>query len=298
MDARRDCLEVKVGTADDRNLDVLVAGARDAVPLVFHTPSPTGAVPFAPFISEVLSRGLSFVSYSRPGYGNSTPQPGRRVADAVDDVTTILASLGYDRFVAAGWAGGGHYSLACAALMPESCAAAAVIGNEAPLLEVGADWLFAISEDRLIDIRGAQGDLADYDRSLQWMREIRPLTAEEWLCVDGNFGTPSDPNVREQWCEWRAEMARRGFLRSVAGWRDDEVAAVRPWGFALSSITRPVAVWHGLDDRVVDVQHARWLVERLPTAEPHLIAGASHVAVGIDLWPCIVEDLAAKVMAV
>ena len=34
----------------------------------------------------------------------------------------------------------------------------------------------------------------------------------------------------------------------VAGWRDDDLAFARDWGFGLSDISVPVAVWQGADD--------------------------------------------------
>jgi pimeloyl-ACP methyl ester carboxylesterase len=40
------------------------------------------------------------------GYGESTPQPSRAVAEAAQDTATILDALGIDHFVTGGWSGG------------------------------------------------------------------------------------------------------------------------------------------------------------------------------------------------
>ena len=54
------------------------------------------------------------VTYARPGYGESTPQPSRAVAEAAQDTATILDALGIDHLVTAGWSGGSPHTLAWA----------------------------------------------------------------------------------------------------------------------------------------------------------------------------------------
>src|SRR5260370_41991858 len=77
---------------------------------------------------------------TRPGYGGSTARPGRSVADAADDVLAILDGLGSAEFVTAGWSGGGPHALACAALLPGRCLAAASVAGVAPYHAEGLAW--------------------------------------------------------------------------------------------------------------------------------------------------------------
>jgi pimeloyl-ACP methyl ester carboxylesterase len=63
--------------------------------------------------------GLRLIGYDRPGYGGSTPQPGRTVADCAADVRAICAELGIDRLAMWGVSGGGPHLLAWAALLPD-----------------------------------------------------------------------------------------------------------------------------------------------------------------------------------
>ena len=83
-------------------LDVLVSGPEDGLALVFHTGTPSGLVESGPVAGAAAARGLRTVLYARPGYGDSTPQPGRLVADAAADVDAILGRLRIDEFVTAG----------------------------------------------------------------------------------------------------------------------------------------------------------------------------------------------------
>ncbi len=66
---------------DGRRLDVRVSGPDDGLPLVFHHGTPGAATPIRELERAVHARGLRLVTTSRPGYGGSTRQPGRTVAD-------------------------------------------------------------------------------------------------------------------------------------------------------------------------------------------------------------------------
>src|SRR6266480_1621648 len=92
-----------VQTADGRRLEALVAGPHGGLPLVFHHGTPGGLVPMQPLVAAASARGMRTVMYSRPGYGGSTAQPGRSVADAAGDVADILGALGATTFMTTGW---------------------------------------------------------------------------------------------------------------------------------------------------------------------------------------------------
>ena len=134
---------VSVTTSDGRQLEVLLAGPEDGFPLVFHHGTPQGAVPNPLLERPAAERGLRVISYSRPGYGESTPrQDGATtatVADDADDTAAILDHLGYDEFVTLGWSGGGPRSLACAAMLPDRCRAATCGVGIAPRAEFDGD---------------------------------------------------------------------------------------------------------------------------------------------------------------
>src|SRR6476661_7868840 len=93
-----------VATADGRSLDVLDSGG-DGLALLHHSGTPGGAVPWPAAIRAAQELGLRWVTYSRPGYGSSTPAPGRTVADAAADSAAVLDALGIADFVTVGWSG-------------------------------------------------------------------------------------------------------------------------------------------------------------------------------------------------
>src|SRR5258707_9331150 len=163
-----------------RTLDVLVSGPEAGLPLVFHGGTPAGLVGLGPMAEAVSARGLRAVLYSRPGYGGSTPQPGRLVADAAADVAAILDRLGTDEFITAGWSGGGPHALACAALLPVRCLAAASIAGIAPADSPGLDWLAGMGPENIEEFEAALAGEADLTRFLEAAAStLRDMAAAE-----------------------------------------------------------------------------------------------------------------------
>jgi pimeloyl-ACP methyl ester carboxylesterase len=67
------------------------------------------------------------VSTDRPGYGGSSPQAGRGLADWPAHVAALADHLGVERFAVLGASSGGPYAVACAALLPDRVASAGVV---------------------------------------------------------------------------------------------------------------------------------------------------------------------------
>jgi len=150
-----------VDLPDGRILEALSYGPADGRLLVFQTGTPTAAVEYLPLVEIATQRGLRTVMYSRPGYAGSTPLPGRSVVDVVDDIRAVLHRLQVETFVTIGWSGGGPHALACAALLPDRCAAAATLAGVAPYAAEGLRWLDGISPESIEAFsRARQGESA------------------------------------------------------------------------------------------------------------------------------------------
>jgi pimeloyl-ACP methyl ester carboxylesterase len=127
--------------SEGRSLDVSVSGPDQGTPLVFHHGTPSERTQYPPFAQAAAGRGLRLVSYSRPGYGGSSRQLGRVVADCAAETLAIVEQLGADRFYTAGWSGGGPHALACAALLGDRVLACATIAGVGPFGAPGLDFL-------------------------------------------------------------------------------------------------------------------------------------------------------------
>jgi pimeloyl-ACP methyl ester carboxylesterase len=283
-----------VTTADSRALEVLVEGPSDGFPLVYHSGTPLGAVSFPRLTQAAAATGLRTVTFSRPGYGTSTPQPGRTVGDVAADVVAILAALSLERFVTLGWSGGGPHALACAALLPEACRGAATLAGVGPYGHPGvADWLDGMGADNLEEFGAAvEGEAALTDYLTSQCTGLAHVTGDQIADALGDLVPDVDRRaLTGDLADYVAESCRRAVLQGVAGWRDDDLAFVRPWGFTLDTITVPVSVWQGRLDKMVPFAHGQWLAANVAGARAHLYDDEGHVSLAAQL-DRIVADLA------
>ncbi|HEX6856669.1 MAG TPA: alpha/beta fold hydrolase [Streptosporangiaceae bacterium] len=77
------------------------------------------------------------------------------MADAAADTAAVLDHLEAGPFLTAGWSGGGPHALACAALLPDRCLAAASLAGVAPYGAAGLDWLAGMGEENIQEFRTA-----------------------------------------------------------------------------------------------------------------------------------------------
>lgn len=281
-----------VRAAGGRDLEVLVDGPDHGTVLLFHLGTPSGAVRFPSAVNAAAKRGLRTVIYSRPGYASSTPQPGRSIADVAEDSEAILDALGAERFVALGWSGGGPHALACAALLSERCVAAATIAGVAPYGAAGLDWTAGMGQENIDEFGAAlNGEEAVSDFLETAAASLRNVTGAEVAAALGGLVTEVDKNaLTGELAEVLAESFRRSVSTGIAGWRDDDLAFTRPWGFELTSIRVPVAIWQGAQDKMVPFDHGKWLAAHIPGAQARLLDDEGHLSL-VNHIDRILEDL-------
>jgi pimeloyl-ACP methyl ester carboxylesterase len=234
------------------------AGA--GLPVFWHHGTPNVGAPPEPLFAAAARHGLRWVSYDRPGYGGSTPLPGRDIAAAAADVAAIADALGIGRFAVFGHSGGGPHALACAALLGDRVRAVVSVSGLAPYTAGEFDWFAGMYPGGAAELRAAhQGRAA--------------------LEFDPGMFTPEDHAALEGDWAWLAGVAGQAIEQGPAGMIDDDLAATRSWGFSVSAVTAPVLLLHGTADRMVPSSHAKWLARGIPHAELRLSPGDGHVSV-------------------
>jgi pimeloyl-ACP methyl ester carboxylesterase len=272
-------------TADGRRLRVEVAGDGSRV-VVVQVGSPNAGVLYERWIDDAAARGLTLVAYDRPGYGESSPQPGRNVADCAADVRAISEALGFDRCAMWGFSGGGPHALACAALLDDLVGAVATIGSPAPL---GSDYLASRSDEARADYELFMSDRPAWEQEGREQREqLLALSLEEFAEQWSEGKSPGDrAELHSEFGAWLYRAVRAALAPGEEGWTEDDIAMFRsPWGFDPVSISIPVKIWHGLDDHFAEIEHGRWLAANIPGAQAELREGDGHLNVAAN---CIAE---------
>jgi pimeloyl-ACP methyl ester carboxylesterase len=278
---------------DGRELEVLLQGADEGTLLIFHHGSPGAAAPFAPFDVAAAQRGIVLALPSRAGFGGSSRQEGRTVASAAADAAALADHLGHERFLTAGWSGGGPHALACAALLPDRVLAAATIAGVAPYDAEGLDWTAGMGEENQVEYPLAA---RDPEALLEWMRpraadhaDVRP---DEIVALLGSLLSGVDEKeVTGEFGELLAESFRRAFRDGFWGWYDDDLAFVGDWGFEVPSIRVPVSIWQGRADLMVPFAHGEWLVAHIPSARSRLRPEHGHLSLAVGAIGEILDDL-------
>jgi pimeloyl-ACP methyl ester carboxylesterase len=271
--------EATVRAKDGRELRIVQAGAADGLAVLVHNGTPMSRLLFRPCVEDAEQRGIRLIGYDRPGYGRSTPHPGRNVADAARDVAAIADALDIDRLATWGISGGGPHALACAALLPERVVAAASLASVAPYPAEGLDWFAGMGE----------ANLAEFGLTLEGRDTLEPFLRHERdaMLAAGPAGlaeamrtllSPTDHAVfTGETADYMFEAFRAGNEERLDGWLDDDLAFAKPWGFELEQIDVPVLLWQGAEDRFVPFAHGEWLARRIPAVDARLSRDDGHL---------------------
>ncbi|MEJ5889420.1 alpha/beta hydrolase [Pseudokineococcus marinus] len=239
-------------------------GRGDGVTLVWYHGSPQTGALLEPGLATAAARGLHLVSSGRPGYGGSTPRPGRDVASAAEDVAAVAEALRLGRLVVVGASGGGPHALACAALLADRVVGAVSLAGLAPFRD--ERWWFDGMADEAALRAAARG------------RDARLRHAEHDAFDPSSFVDADWEALAGPWADLGADAQRAG-AAGPGGLVDDDVAFTRDWGVDLADVRPPVLCVHGDRDRVVPPAHGRRLVDALPRGEVWTRPADGHVSV-------------------
>jgi pimeloyl-ACP methyl ester carboxylesterase len=258
--------------SDGRRLvayDAGSTGAPDELALIWHHGSPQTGALLEPLLAAAAARGIRLVSYARPSYGGSSSNRGRDVASAAADVAQVADALHIDRFAVMGASGGGPHALACAALLPGRVVGAVALASPAPFTD-NFDWYGGmVSPDALRAAAAGREARERYAATDEF--DPNSFTSADWTALAG------------AWASLGRDAERAG-QAGPEGLIDDDLAFAAPWGLDLATISVPILLVQGGEDRVVPPSHADALLRAIPTAELWLRPRDGHVSV-LDACP-------------
>jgi len=273
-------LEGNIAVGDDRQIGFAEFGDPQGR-AVFWLHGTPGARRQIPMEARVYAeqRQIRLIGVDRPGIGSSSPYQYDTVFAFAEDLRTIADTLGIDRFEVIGLSGGGPYTLACAAAMPDRVVAAGVLGGVAPVR--GADAIgggvstLITAAAPVVEVAGAPLRLV----ASQLIRLIRPV-AEPALYAYARISPEADRRllVRPEFKAMFLDDLLNGSRKQLAAPFADVVVFARDWGFRLDAVKVPIRWWHGDRDHIVPFEHGQHVVSRLPDAQLTHLPGESHLA--------------------
>jgi pimeloyl-ACP methyl ester carboxylesterase len=129
---------------------------------------------------------------------------------------------------------------------------------------------------------------------------LSTLTGENVATSLGGLVIEADKAVLTgEFADYVASGLHAAMSSGIAGWRDDDLAFARDWGFSLgwessspvAERAAPVAVWQGDQDRMVPFAHGQWLAANIHGARAHLMPGDGHLSMTVSAFDRILDDL-------
>jgi pimeloyl-ACP methyl ester carboxylesterase len=265
-----------VRTTAGRRLHYVEQGDPGGSPVFSHHGTPASGKARHP--DESVYAGTRVISYDRPGYGDSDPEPGRDVAAAAEHVRTLADALGIERFAVVGVSGGGPHALACAAVLPERVTRVGVMVGAAPADDPEFEFLRGMSPSNVDEFSAAVEGEDALERHLVPFAEAAaedPVAVLEAIIDElpqADRRTFERPEIREIFRESLAAALRQG----TRGWIDDDLAFTKPWGFDLADVRAETRIWQGELDVLVPRSHGEYLASRIPNATYEVVPAEGH----------------------
>ncbi|MFF9490071.1 alpha/beta fold hydrolase [Streptomyces sp. NPDC014676] len=268
---------------DGRVLEFAVRGPEHGPVVLFHHGMPGSAIPMDSILDSVTDRGYRVVTYSRAGYGLSTPLPGRTLLGTAEDCRMLMDHLQVDGYLVVGWSAGGPHALASAVADARGVSGVLLIASFAPHDAEGLDFVEGMGAQNIVQFGSeSQGEREQRVVVSRMAALVRDAPAD---LASGVASLLPAPDVAEVTGAYGADSAvhlNHGLAAGDEGWLQDLQALTGPWGFAPGHVTAaPVELWHGDLDRMVPVAHGRWLAGRLPTARAHFESGHGHLSIAV-----------------
>jgi len=257
-------------------------------PLVIHCHgAPSSRFELTHFDQAFAGLSVRVVTIDRPGYGGSSPQPGRRLEDWAADVAAVADELGVERFGITGLSTGGAYVVASAALLPDRVVGAGVISGV-------TDFSWPEAWDGFLDTEATLMRMGDEAQISAWCEAH--YGADGMGFLEDGLGelAPADHAVFEDeaLASSLVNSVREAFRLGFGGYAQDVVVQGQGWSFDPGAITAPVLILHGEADTLVPLSHPRHSVEIIRTARLLTRPEQGHISLLLE-----VPELAAELVA-
>jgi pimeloyl-ACP methyl ester carboxylesterase len=260
----------------ERHHDIVIDGGitetyvvgNGAPVLVLHGNPGTGKM--IPHREHINKHGVTVVSFSRRGYGQSDSYVGNdfRMSDAAKHAVAVMDALGYERFGIMAGSGGTPVASTLATLYPERVNGLFLTAALAPP-EAESVWRIPMTEDnnRTHELVRVTPEVVHETSSWKYADKLRsdPYALFRDLATDF---VPSDmhPFLAKSLGAAIIHGHVAGLHHQTSGWHNETVAMGKPWikgdqqgNLRPNQYKGPVVLWHGGRDKFNPYEHSVWL---------------------------------------
>ncbi|KAK6351003.1 hypothetical protein TWF718_004181 [Orbilia javanica] len=287
--------------SNGRTLTYRTYGPQNGTPLFYLHGSPSSSLEAAALVPHLSSRNIRIIAPNRPGFGQSSQHPNRKITDHARDVMAIADSLGIQKFRVMGLSGGGPYSLACAHSIPaERLTGVGVIAGTAPWKlnpTKGMDWhgwmrfhlvrYLSWTFNTAYLRRSFDNKLKSWsveERREFWRKDVQNTAID--LGEKDKVVAQSKEAVEEI-----VDCTMEAFELGCEGAMQDSVLLVADWDFELGDIRFDnVRLYFGTEDRSTPIHGARAMKKAIKGAKLVEYEGDGHFSILVDRGAEILDD--------
>ncbi|OMO82186.1 hypothetical protein CCACVL1_12040 [Corchorus capsularis] len=239
----------------------------------------------SPEVTEEL--GVYIVSFDRPGYGESDPNPKRTVKSMALDIEELADQLGLgSKFYVIGYSIGGQWIWSCLKYIPNRLAGATLL---APAVNYWWPRFPANVSNEAFNQKSPQDQwvnrVAHYTPWLfYWWNTQKWFPASSALSGKLNNLSSQDKEIMSEDSAVKKfkpqQVTQQGVFESL---HRDFIVGQGAWGFDPLDLENPfpnnegfVHLWHGDQDRIVPITMNRYIAQQHTWIHYHELSGAGH----------------------
>jgi len=287
-------IDHQIQSADNRTISFADYGPASGLAVLCCHGGPGSRLEPRRISEQAAAAGFRLIGIDRPGYGKSTPLPGRSICDWTQDAIAVADHLMLDKFLMVGVSTGGSYALATAAVAPSR-----VLGVLVCCGMTDIAWANDVDDAKMV---GAQPiwNAPDRDAAIAVAIEQFGERGDKVMVPDADAPpvlSPADMAVVMDPAYAEGDPTNERFAQGVLGYADDRIADGPRHGwssFEIDKVVCPVIVIHGEQDWIVPVAQAHHTAAILRDAELRTFAEHGHLSVGAESVSSLI-DLRARI---
>ncbi|KAH8705029.1 Alpha/Beta hydrolase protein [Talaromyces proteolyticus] len=285
---------------DGRSLGYAQYGALTGKPILYQHGHPASRLEAAGFDDLGLELGARIIAMDRPGFGWSSPHPGRKLLDHPKDIEHLANHLGLDHYSVLGISGGGPYALACAAALPaEKLRCVSIVCGMGPpdIGMKGADFIHKLGFAG--GYRYTPMSILRWFAKWFWSRDLAgrlDLSDEKRLelLLQQPIAHEKDADfLKTDWPRLYLRSTRESFAQGFDAIAEDGKVMCMDLGFKIEDIRPdlPVQLWYGKFDTFVPPNHGVQIAARLGNRAHLKLEDETHGSIVVNCIREVFEDL-------